>query len=448
MQIEIGEEKFRFVKIEGRYLYSPYNPFREIERTFQNLPSVERPFFVVFGSAQGHVVEFLLNQGYEAKDIWVTEPHPDLEAWSREHIGFAMEGTLASRLILLNEEIFLSLNTFFTFQTFLHHYEIVLTQTIENIKVTAFFSKLWWINFVRNLSMVSQREVYKIPSHFTPYDIPILVTASGPSLTTLLESIFEWYQAGGKILACLSSWPTLASANIVPWGVVVSDAGVGNILHAQNLPHEVIVFASVYANSALLSSLPQRIVYYDIDKEESSPSFMLSQPSVVLDALTLAKRLFTGEIYIAGLDLGYTLRGTHARGNMVALRQELLCSRLYPVETEKIGFLKRKDIQQFNDHVWTTPSFQLIKQEIEKIFPDVHILHPIQPWKNPIRETLPIPSPLKREITFEKMGDVTPLLHKAKTYLETSNTTVYLREDLLEMPRETVKNYLLYKLLE
>ncbi len=455
MQIEVGEGKFRFVRVDGRYLYSPYDPFREIERTFQSLFPLERPFFVVFGSAQGHVVEYLLNHGYETRDIWVTEPHPQLETWAKEYGGWVMEGTLATRLedalvrrcrpVLFVLEGYRRLFPE-AYQAFLHQYETLLAQAIENVKVTAFFSKLWWINYVRNLSLAMHRDVYRLPETFIPYDAPLLVTASGPSLASLLEIIASWQRKGGRILACLSSWTTLASVGIIPWGVVVSDAGVGNILHAYQLPPEVIVFASVYANSALLSSLSQRIVYYDIDTEGVSPSFMLSHPSVVLDALGLARRLSIGKIYVAGLDLGYTLYGTHARGNMVTRRQELSCTRLSPPETERVGFLRRRDSKQIKDDVWTTSAFQLVKQEVEKLFPEVHILCPIQPWKNPICDTLPTPSPIERDIPFQRIDNVASSLARAKAYLETPNALVYRREDLVGIPRETVKNYLFYKL--
>ncbi|MFN4216797.1 MAG: hypothetical protein ACK4HQ_05305, partial [Brevinematales bacterium] len=74
MQIERGENKTRFVRVEGRYLYSPYDPFREIERALEKEKLPERPFFVLFGSAEGYVVEFLLQKGYSIQDIWCQEP--------------------------------------------------------------------------------------------------------------------------------------------------------------------------------------------------------------------------------------------------------------------------------------------------------------------------------------------------------------------------------------
>jgi hypothetical protein len=76
--------------------------------------------------------------------------------------------------------------------------------------------------------------------------------------------------------------------------VVVSDAGVANVLHFHGVPSDLPVLASVYANSALLAKIPNPVVYYDLDSESENPSLRLDSPSVSIDAGKLAAGMFPG----------------------------------------------------------------------------------------------------------------------------------------------------------
>ncbi|MFN3659781.1 MAG: hypothetical protein ACK4TN_00920, partial [Brevinematales bacterium] len=155
MQIERGENKTRFVRVEGRYLYSPYDPFREIERAFEKEKLPERPFFVLFGSAEGYVVEFLLQKGFSVQDIWCQEPVPQLEWWMKEYypgLDKNLSERLEKALLQGKRPVLFALEgykRFFSsaYDEFCKRYTLCLTQAVENIKVTAFFSRLWWVNY-------------------------------------------------------------------------------------------------------------------------------------------------------------------------------------------------------------------------------------------------------------------------------------------------------------
>lgn len=452
MQIERGEERFRFVRVEGRYLYSPYDPFREIERTLAKERLPERPFFVLFGSAEGYVVEFLLEKGYSLEDIWCQEPLPELSEWISLHYP-GLDKNLSERLeraLLEGKRPFLfaleGYKRFFSsaYEDFCQRYTLVVTQAVENIKVTAFFSRLWWVNLVRNMSLFRLGRLFTLPEKGS-LEEEVVVVASGPSLEASLCELKEWASHGGKILCCLSSYATLKEAGITPWGVVVSDAGVANVLHGMGLEKDVVVFASLYASSALLLSLESPVVIYDYATEGENPSFVLSTPSVAVDALSLATKLFSGKVYVVGLDLAYTTAGTHTQTNILSRLSRVSSHRLKTVETMNMGFLFRRDIEEVKRGVWTTRAFSLIKAEVERRFPMVSIVKPLLEWSNPTCEALPLPAKTGKEVVFVPIEEGERVLQKARMEIERPGALLYLREQMRGDSPERWKRLLLDK---
>jgi len=451
MQIERGEGVYRFVRVDGRYLFSPHDPWKEIERMFERMSLPEKPFFVLFGTAEGYVIEFLRKRGYDLVDLWWCDP---VEAYTLQDGEMVLEADLAMRLegafMRQRRPIVVALEGYKRifareFEDFSRRYARILAQVVENIKVTAFFARLWWIHFVRHCRLASLRGVYRLP-HERPCAESVVVTASGPSLMESLEDLRQWSARGGKILACLSSYATLREGGVRPWGVVVSDAGVANVLHGVGLERDVVVFASVYASSALTVFLENPLVFYDADEEGEKPSFVLARPSVVLDALEVAHRLFQGEVYVVGLDLAYQAHGTHPRSNMLQQLSVLSASRLRPVETQMVNFLGRGDIKPVAG-AWTTTAFALVKNEVERRFPHVTVIRPVLAWKNPVRERLPQASVEKtpQEVVFVPFEGAEEALQKARAYLEREDAMVYLRESMGGGSQERVRSYLLDK---
>lgn len=452
MRIEIGEEKTRFVRIDGRYLYSPYDPLREIERALGKEKIPERPFFVLFGSAYGYVVDFLLAHGYSFEDIWCEEPVEELKQWldekypmlRRQNLTYWLENALirGKRPLLFALEGY---KRFFSeaYDYFSQWFARVVTQAVENIKVTAFFARNWWVNYVRNMVLHRNRKVYQlIEKRKLPESV--VVTASGPSLWASRDELVAWSKKGGKILACLSSYSTLREMGVRPWGVIVSDAGVANVLHGLDIPDEVVVFGSVYANSAFLLSVSAPVVLYDYQKEREDPSFVLSSPSVVIDALELAERLFSGDIFVVGLDLAYTTEGTHPQTNVLQQLRRLATHRLKTVEGQQVEFLVRGDVEKIGE-VWTTRAFQLVKREVENRFPHVKIIRPILQWKNESFSCIPLQEKGGGALIFSALLEGGGGLAKAKKLLENKESLVYLRERIMGLPYERAREILLDK---
>ncbi|MFN4216825.1 MAG: 6-hydroxymethylpterin diphosphokinase MptE-like protein, partial [Brevinematales bacterium] len=379
-------------------------------------------------------------------------PVPELEWWMKEHypgLDKNLSERLEKALLQGKRPVLFALEGYRRFfpsayDEFCRRYTLFLTRAVENIKVTVFFSRLWWVNYVRNVSLFRQGRLFTLAEKVS-LEEDVVVIAAGPSLESSLQELKEWAFRGGKILCCLSSYATLKEAGITPWGVVVSDAGVANVLHGMGLEKDVIVFASLYASAALLLSLDSPVVIYDYASEGDHPSFVLSTPSVVLDALSLATKLFSGKVYVVGLDLAYTTAGTHTQTNILFRLSKVSSHRLKTVETMSMNFLSRGDIEELKRGVWTTRAFSLIKAEVERRFPLVSIVKPVLEWSNPICETLPLPEKTGKDVVFVTLQNGERSLKKAFEEIEKPEALLYLREQMRGESTERVKKLLLDK---
>ncbi len=347
---------------DGIYLLSRYDPDKEIVRA---LSGVGRgPAFVVFGSALGMIPHELTEKGVLPEQIIVVEPEqmlmensaPALFAMgiscydrvSLDILTIWMESTLTAGY---RPEI-LALPAFIKaypseYAVFEAGFRQSLALAVENIKVEAYFSKVWFVNYFRNLASITRGEnrfMLDERSNNRPDAVPLII-AAGPSLNDRLAEISR-YRDRYVIISVLSAARTLLSGGITPDIVVLSDAGPANILHFRGLPRQVPVFASVYANSALIAGIPNPVVFYDLFPQMESPSYRTDSPSVTIDAGMLAMRLYTGKPVFCGFDLSYSERyGSHSGNNALSeLRREKNITRLANFDTYTQSFRNRKDI--------------------------------------------------------------------------------------------------------
>lgn len=245
-----------------------------------------------------------------------------------------------------------------------------LALAVENLKVEAYFSKVWFINYFRNISsLVNNQNRYiisDIPAKQT--DSVPLVIAAGPSLNDRLDEISR-FRDKYFIISVLSAARTLLSGGITPDLVVLSDAGPANILHFRGIPAHTPVFASVYANSALISAIPNPVVLYDLDAQMTEPSYRNDSPSVTIDAGLLADRLFSRKPVFCGFDLCYSERyGSHSGNNALSeLRRKKSITRIQTFDTFTQSFRNRKDIL-IDDGKTTNRHLQLLRRLAGEMF--------------------------------------------------------------------------------
>ncbi len=371
--IESAREGGLTLQVDGRYLLSRYNPAKDAERMVPQ--DSGHSAFLLFSAGLGHFTTALSAAGIPRENIFIYEPQAlQQEGWISSPMA-NLESWLEEMLLLRCQPRILSLPSFEKafpqeFRELEQTFISALAHTLENIKVSSYFSRIWFINFWRNLWHRPG------PAYFfqqnLPEDYPVVVTASGPSLAKSLP-LLKKHRDKVCILSVLSSFNTLTESDICPDAVVLTDAGVGNILHGSQLPSKIPVFASVYASSALLSRLSNPVIFID-PQEISHPGWKVSQPSVSIDAGLLARKLSSGPLLFAGLDLGYSQSlSSHSNANAFQHRAVITSNRKKTVESGIMGWMRRSDLKQ-SVNGYVHGQFMQLSQLVSSLFPEAYYI--------------------------------------------------------------------------
>jgi hypothetical protein len=204
-------------------------------------------------------------------------------------------------------------------------YVKLLSNVVEFIKrmdaekrTTAAFAKRWIRNFLKNLKLINNTLLYKTT------DIPIIITGSGPSLETALP-IIQKMKDNCLIIAASSSVMALAQNGITADIIMSTDGGGWALQHIYPYFRNTVEQASFAVNlcAALPSQcagLPFLIIndgsYWQsiILRELGLPSVIIGQRgTVTASAIELALLSSSGNIYLAGMDLGIKDIRTHVK---------------------------------------------------------------------------------------------------------------------------------------
>ena len=472
------------IRKDGVFLLSNYRPRRDAEKIVRDNIKAGTAFYVLFGSALGYLPEELAREGVSPSDMLVYEPDPVLSKHLRENhpeIRLVEPDTPISEIVERKmmerrKPVFLAMESYrkaypAEYGRFYSHFYSQMKIAVENMKVSVFFSKVWFINFFRNIQTAENRENCFYPdSPAKSSDWPFLVVAAGPSLNGKLEDIRK-IKDRCVIIAVLSAARTLVKNGVVPDLIIASDAGVGNKMHAFGIPEDIPVLANVYASSCMLSGLKNPVIFYNLKEEISQLSFMLKYPSVTMDAGLLAEELTSGPILFCGFDLGYDiLGGSHSSGNAFLELRSGLYHRLNPYYGSLSSFLKRKDIVPMerggNKRWYTQKQFLMVKQSVEERFNGsgytgegavfdglVHVDDldgAVPPRKKGEKER----EIEKLKATFAKFENVRPhlskLLDRYKKDFAAANSDmsgkILLRENITGMDVQKAKNYIYRKI--
>ncbi len=360
IQIVSAKKRGRTVLRDGDYLMSRFDPEREMERVGGDIAGAGR-FFLLFGSGLGGLPKALEKAGVPKEDILVYEPEaalaedlgrtdPFLFQYSP---GQGISELIENRISARKRPFVFGLDAWIRhyperYAAFRDHAAAQIRIAAENLKVTLYFSKVWFVNMIRNLGNALNAESpgkRYYPDAIVPVtDCPVVVAASGPSLDRHLEQIAA-RREDVILIAVLSACRTLSRAGVDPDLVVFSDAGVSNILHASRLKDGIPVLANVYANGALLSRLRNPVVYYNMREELGRMSFQLQYPSVTVDAGLIASRMTTGPVIFCGFDLAYHIRsGSHSSSNALWELRDNRRNRLNARTRVLSDFLCRDDV--------------------------------------------------------------------------------------------------------
>lgn len=362
---------------DGVFLLSKYDPEKDVLRALPE--KTDGKFYFLFSSCLGYLPAALENAGVSPSRMAFAEPDESLfEAGKNTPARYlpTLDGltSLMEEILIqgLRPEVVVLPSFKRAFPEEYHSFEVSFSRALkmaaENLKVQSYFSKLWVINYARNLSLFFKREHFGLPKWKKVFSKG-LVVASSPELTAHLPDVKKFRKKCG-IVAVLSAVPALKAFGIKPDLVVMSDAGAGNLLHAFGLDEDIPILASVYSNSALLSKVKNPVMFYDLMNEVASPRFAPGFPSVTFDAGIMAAKIFHKGTAFLGFGLSYSGEGSHARPSAFDSLRPHLKNRLSTAETRLLSFYRKTNLKKEEGRI-TTSDFQLLRDSADELFSEL-----------------------------------------------------------------------------
>lgn len=350
--------------LDGRYLHSSFNPQSEAERFVKSLPHTFNPAAIIFVGAclpwcahtlrevfpEAKLIAIQFDRAFERfSDDWDTvyyvtpadndysEAQTFLENSLFQELG--EEKLVTSQFVSWKaaEAVWTDASkaTWEALKSCMERAQSVLT-------TRNYFNVRWFKNTVHSLSAI---KTFVIPDRT---DMPVVVTASGPSLSRVLPFL-EKNRHKYILVAASSSISTLLSRNIIPDYCISTDGGWYATRHLRPYQTDVrlknvplIISAESAVPSALFNTIPFVLLSYG-DAIETILAEQINIPSVKGlrngtvsgTAAAFAAGLTTGKVYIAGLDLAPGAGFQHAEPNENDVPLFSNVSRVHTIETSQ-----------------------------------------------------------------------------------------------------------------
>ncbi|MCX7820371.1 MAG: DUF115 domain-containing protein [Brevinematales bacterium] len=365
------------VKKDGVFLLSSYDPLKEINKFINNLQVKEDEFLILFGLGLGYLSKEL-SKRYK---VYAFLPFPEEKEFLTENVleinSYNILQIIEKELVNGKKPRLISLESYKKyFQNEYSEFEKMLILNtklaVENIKVSSFFIKVWFFNFLRNIYIGLKRKYRFFVSVNEKTDKDVLICAAGPSLNENIDFIKD-NRDKFIIISVLSAYKTLNYFGIKPDIIFVTDGGVANSFYFDDFPEGVVIFADIYSSSSFLSKVKNDVVFINFLDEIENPSFMLCDPSVSVSAGKWASKITNGKVIFSGFDLAYSkIYGSHSFPNSFTNPFFKKFNRFFRLENYLFGFLKRNDLH-FSDKI-TNKQFQLLVENIKNEFKNFYCL--------------------------------------------------------------------------
>lgn len=348
---EINERNIEVVKVfnlehnKTISLNSAVSPYKEMERFFKKINNNKS--YIVIGSGNGTLLEYLLNNPLKAK-FYIIELFDEINydqsyinKLKERHIYFYNSSNL--NYIQISSAIRESLGM--EFEILIHpNYEkldkSLLNPVLEKIKmgmITAqinkntekYFMFEWLKEPLLNLSLSKMgNSLISFKEHFIGK--PFILVASGPSLMQNLDFI-KRNKHKAYIIASGSAVNGLVNNGIDPDFVTVIDASIINFTaHFKNTTYKGPLITTGTTNHQILKNHSGKILFTNLSQDtitsEERPDFVMipTVPSVALYSLLITHFLGASDIYLVGQDLSlmngkYYSSGVNEHDNMKKL---------------------------------------------------------------------------------------------------------------------------------
>ncbi|WML46084.1 6-hydroxymethylpterin diphosphokinase MptE-like protein [Neobacillus sp. PS3-40] len=338
-----------FVKYNGFYLNSQHDPVKEAKR-LANHYYKKNHAHILFGLGFSYLAKELLEKMGESDFLFIIEPSIRLFEEVRDKcdlgslvdhkrvffiVGYEKEQIedevkfLVTSDYMAQIEFIVSPNYEKLYSQYVKVIGDIITTTVKlsvvNIGTIAVFSKIWQKNMLYNLNESWKSIPFKVFEN--KFTCPIIIAASGPSLTKQLEHLRKVRENNSAlIIAAGSTINPLLKAGIKPHLVVSIDGGEANWAHFKNTNYDDIpLFYSLSVHKDIPKHHQGFKVVYNTGDETLSAwinkavgkdlGFVVGGASVANFCFYIAKIITSGPISFIGQDLAYTNNLTHAEGN-------------------------------------------------------------------------------------------------------------------------------------
>ena len=208
-----------------------------------------------------------------------------------------------------------------------------------NVHTLARFGRLWVRNLLNNLPLcIASPGIAPFFGRFA--GLPALVVAAGPSLDALLPSLGALAERC-LLIAVDTALRHCLAAGVEPDFLVTVDPQYYNTRHLDwTRPRRSVLISESAAHPRIFRSLGLKPCFASsffplgqlLEKAVPERGTLGAGGSVATTAWDFARLIGAGPIFMAGLDLGFPGRQTHARGSFFEESMHLASRRLRPAE--------------------------------------------------------------------------------------------------------------------
>lgn len=336
-------------------LHSTFNPEKEAERFVSLLEASYIPSFIVItGPCLGYAEPFLRERFPKAKIISI-QYSEDFEEYSDKwDYSFCMTQKMGAELIcdklysIIGEEKLFS--TLFTSwkpsekawpeqaMSLWSAFKNLFSKAESVISTRDFFNRRWFLNTIRFFCSVKNVTLPK------PTNMPIVITASGPSLSHALPFLKK-HRDSFVLMAASSSILPLIENGLTPDYCITTDGGWWAKKHLEPLirydisvpiiappeaaiPNELLNAGTIIPLS--YADFPDKNLF----KASDIPHFLGERNGTVSGtAASLALTLTSGDVFFCGLDLASSKGYQHTQPNALEPINGMADNRRKPLET-------------------------------------------------------------------------------------------------------------------
>jgi hypothetical protein len=345
--------------LAGSYIHSRYDPAREARRLAEQRAGNTASACLFYGFGLGYGVEAchelfpalplavieprpefflralevrLLEELLAAANIrWLLGRKPEETAMAVEELPLAQVRVFPLRpLVELNDAYFRSLDRLILAS---------LDRKNVNVHTLARFGRLWVRNLLVNLPLcLASPGIAGFFGRFA--GLPALVTAAGPSLDALLPHLAALAERC-VLIAVDTSLRHCLAAGVEPDFLITVDPQYYNTRHLDwARPQGSVLISESAAHPRIFRSLGLRPCFASsffplgelLEATLPERGKLGAGGSVATSAWDFARKIGARPIYMAGLDLGFPDRQTHARGSFFEEGMHLSSGRLRPAE--------------------------------------------------------------------------------------------------------------------